>query len=115
MSVPKTIVQTHKDCESGFANRSTWIDKHPDFEYRFYQDEDCLDFFETCFPSLLSTYQKLPLPVQKADLFRYAYLYHFGGIYADVDTICYEAVPEYIDMTLDQISIGLEMTPLTNT
>jgi mannosyltransferase OCH1-like enzyme len=33
-------------------------------------------------------YGLLPLAVMKADLFRYCIIYHYGGIYADTDTIC---------------------------
>jgi alpha 1,6-mannosyltransferase len=33
-------------------------------------------------------YSVLPLPVMKADLWRYCVIYHYGGIYADADTIC---------------------------
>ena len=33
-------------------------------------------------------YQKLPIKVMKADLWRYCIIYEYGGIYADTDTIC---------------------------
>jgi len=34
-------------------------------------------------------YCKLPLAVMKADLWRYCILYKYGGIYADIDSICH--------------------------
>jgi mannosyltransferase OCH1-like enzyme len=37
---------------------------------------------------IYKAYCKLPLSVMKADLWRYCIIYHFGGIYADTDTIC---------------------------
>jgi mannosyltransferase OCH1-like enzyme len=33
-------------------------------------------------------YQKLPMAVMKADLWRYCVIYKNGGIYADTDTVC---------------------------
>lgn len=62
-------------------------------------------------PELLATYDKLVLPVQKADFFRYAVIYWYGGIYADVDTICHAPFSSYINMDEDQLVVGLEMTP----
>ena len=32
---------------------------------------------------------KLSLKVMKGDLWRYCVVYHYGGIYADADTICF--------------------------
>ena len=111
MGIPKLIVQTHKDENIGAKLRQTWIDKHPDYEYRFINDEGCLSFFEAHYPNLLETYHKLPMAVQKADLFRYAYIYHYGGTYADVDTICFAPLHTYIEMNKEQLVVGLEMTP----
>jgi mannosyltransferase OCH1-like enzyme len=37
---------------------------------------------------IYEAYLKCPLPVMKADLWRYCIIYENGGIYADADTIC---------------------------
>lgn len=111
MGILKLIVQTHKCSSIGAKFRQTWIDKHPDYEYRFVNDEGSLDFFEKHYPSLLETYNKLPMAVQKSDLFRYAYIYHYGGTYADVDTICFAPLHSYIEMDKEQLVVGLEMNP----
>jgi len=37
---------------------------------------------------IYDAYKKLPLGVMKADLWRYCIIYRYGGIYADIDTVC---------------------------
>ena len=41
---------------------------------------------EQYYHELFDTYQSLEEPVMKADMFRYLIVYHFGGLYADLDT-----------------------------
>lgn len=111
MTIPKRIIQTHRSQDIGAAQRESWRTHHPDFDYQFFDDAACLRFMEKHFPTLLATYCKLPLPVQQADLFRYAAIYHGGGVYADVDTVCLAPLPSYVDMDASRLVVGLEMTP----
>jgi mannosyltransferase OCH1-like enzyme len=39
------------------------------------------------FPEIKDAYDKLPLKVMKADLWRYCIIYKYGGIYHDADTV----------------------------
>jgi mannosyltransferase OCH1-like enzyme len=111
MPIPKIIVQTHRDPSIGQEHRQSWIDNHPDYDYRFFDNEACRQFFVESMPKLLAVYDKLPLPVQKADLFRYAYIFFYGGIYADVDTICKVPMESYVNLEADHMVVGVEMTP----
>lgn len=38
-------------------------------------------------PEIYSAYNRLPLGVMKADLWRYCIIYKYGSIYADIDTV----------------------------
>lgn len=62
------------------------------FNYFFYCDDKCEQFMQNIAPyinkDIYTAYCKLPISVMKADLWRYCIIYHFGGIYADSDTIC---------------------------
>lgn len=111
MPIPRCIIQTHRDPAITPELRQTWIDWHPDYHYRFFNDDDCRRFFIDHMPDLLSTYDKLPLPVQKSDLFRYAVIFNNGGIYTDVDTVCQAPLHSYINMDEEQLVAGVEMTP----
>lgn len=111
MAIPKIIVQTHRDPAIGVTERRTWQQMNPEFEYRFFNDAECLQFLQRFMPGLVSVFEKLPKAVQKADLFRYAYIYFNGGVYADVDTVCEAPLCSYIDFEQDSMVVGVEMTP----
>ena len=88
MPIVRRIVQTHQNESFAHSSRATWLAHHRLFDYQFFDDAASRAFIAGCFPALLQTYDKLPLAVQKADLFRYAAIFHGGGIYADTDTRC---------------------------
>lgn len=110
MSIPARIVQTHRHEQLAQASRDTWMAHNPEFEYCFYDDAACRELMATRCPNLLATYDRLPLPVQKADMFRYAAIYLDGGIYADTDTRCCAGFDSYASRELDALVVGIEMS-----
>jgi len=106
--IPKNIFQTHKSMN--YVNSKpklvnavkSWI-KHNsnNFKYYFFDDKMCNEFMKKYFSgNTYEAYQRLPLPVMKADLWRYCVIYKFGGIYADVDTICNTSPNLFINESL---------------
>jgi mannosyltransferase OCH1-like enzyme len=92
--IPKKIFQTHKNFNYMINKQKTkkshnsW-NQYKDFEYNFYTDEDCEQFIKNNFDeNTYKAYMKCPIPVMKADLWRYCIIYKYGGIYADADTVC---------------------------
>jgi len=93
------IFQTHKNINYILKNKQlsqsvySWAKfNNHSFNHHFYNDTQC-DLFMKNIASYINediynAYCKLPLAVMKADLWRYCIIYHFGGIYADTDTIC---------------------------
>ncbi len=67
------------------AFQKSWRDHHPDYEYRFWTDEDNRALVAEHFPDLLSLYDGYQLPINRADLVRYLVVCRYGGIYADLD------------------------------
>jgi inositol phosphorylceramide mannosyltransferase catalytic subunit len=65
------------------AYRDTWLEKHPDWEYRLWNLEN-LDFEPRC-ASLLGQAQHF---AQMADLLRMEIIHRYGGVYIDVDFEC---------------------------
>jgi len=61
------------------------IKTHPGWDYRFYDDNDCRLVVSNMMPELLEIYDRLPLDIQRVDLFRLIVVYLFGGVYADLD------------------------------
>jgi len=94
IGIPRIIHQTWKSRQipEGLGFPETWIEKNPGWKYCFWTDEDLLAFMREERPDLLPLYLSYPLPVQRADLARYAILEKFGGIYADIDTRCLASI-----------------------
>lgn len=58
---------------------------NPEFNYYFFDDNDCETFIEKNFPpNVLKSFQTLIPGAYKADLWRYCILYKLGGIYIDI-------------------------------
>ncbi len=98
--IPKIIWQTMK------ANRvpafmksyaDSWINLNPEYEYRFHDDNDIINFIKKDFPEYLDGYCKLKYGASKADLWRYLIIYKYGGIYADMDCKCITPLKEWIN------------------
>lgn len=91
-SIPLLIHQTYLSNEVPsrmYDSASSWIDKNPEFEYRFYDDEGCLQLINNHFDGrTAAAYRALPKGAFRADFWRYCCLYVYGGVYADIDTAC---------------------------
>ena len=109
MPIPARIVQTKRHEGLAQASRDSWMACHPDLEYCFYDDAACRHLRSTRCPDLLATYDRFPLAVQKADMFRYAAIYLDGGIYADTDTRCCASFDTYASRQLAALVVGIEM------
>jgi len=66
---------------------ATWKACFPDFHYILWTDDDNRNFLVKFYPWFLDVYDSYPA-ISKADSMRYFYLYHFGGIYTDLDNEC---------------------------
>ena len=109
-SIPKIIHQTWKsrDLPDNYKNYSnSWKDKHPDWEYCFYDDIDCENFVKEFFPQFLEIYNSMEKPVMKADMFRYLVVYKYGGVYADIDTLCLKSLNDLLDDS--QMIVGIDL------
>tara|TARA_B110000003_G_scaffold237720_1_gene242975 strand:- start:197 stop:868 length:672 start_codon:yes stop_codon:yes gene_type:complete len=88
MTIPKIIHQTYKNhnLPETYKMCQTEIKRlHPDFEYRFYTDEDMERLMKTEFPEYYDKFNELPRMIMKIDMFRYFLMYKYGGLYTDMD------------------------------
>ena len=93
--IPGQIFQTHKSVTYLLSKPNlakavaSWRKYIPAFRYHFFTDTMCDAFMKEHYSgTVYEAYQRLPLAVMKADLWRYCIVYKYGGIYADVDTVC---------------------------
>jgi len=76
---------------------STILTTSVDYPYRFFDDKDVLDFVRTHFSQLVvDAINNLVPGAYVADIFRYCYLYMYGGIYIDCKKIVYISFTDYI-------------------
>lgn len=86
--IPKIIHQTWKtnflpDC---YDRWSTHIkEMHPDWKYILWTDEDNRNFIKENYSWFLDIYDTYDKNIKKVDAVRYFLLYHYGGIYIDMD------------------------------
>eukprot|EP00658_Telonema_sp_P-2_P025954 TRINITY_DN20471_c0_g1_i3.p1 TRINITY_DN20471_c0_g1~~TRINITY_DN20471_c0_g1_i3.p1 ORF type:complete len:530 (+),score=112.19 TRINITY_DN20471_c0_g1_i3:56-1645(+) len=88
-TIPKIIHQTYKVREPlpGAWNSTpdAWQKMHPGWDYKFWTDVSMREFVEKEYSWFLPTYDAYQYPIQRADVIRYLAVYHYGGIYADLD------------------------------
>ncbi|CAF3899515.1 unnamed protein product, partial [Rotaria sp. Silwood1] len=74
---------------SWISARNSCIELHSNFEKHYYwTDLNSKEFLEKNYPWFLKTWNSYKTNVQKADSLRYFLLYHYGGIFLDMDLYC---------------------------
>ncbi|KAL2754115.1 glycosyltransferase family 32 protein [Sodiomyces alcalophilus JCM 7366] len=112
---PAYIWQTWKrnpqDAQFEFHDQEkSWTDQHPGFVHEVVTDDVAVDLLRLLYasvPQVLEAYAALPLPVLKADFFRYLILLARGGIYSDIDTYAIRSALEWVPERIPRSSIGL--------
>nr|WQM86774.1 glycosyltransferase [Marseillevirus cajuinensis] len=99
-STPKILHQTWKSKELPESCKElvkTWEDMYPDFEYKFYLDEDLRDAVKKYVPQHLALYDAMSKTIERVDFARYAILYGIGGVYADIDTLPLRRIDPWLE------------------
>lgn len=95
-SIPKNLFRTFKQDFNEKVKKS-WTDKHPDYNYYFFDDQQCMDFMKYNFSQeIYDTYLLLNIGAPRADLFRVCILYIYGGVYVDIDCECITRIDDLI-------------------
>lgn len=90
--IPKIIWQTHnylyEDLPKSLEKCSkTWVNLNPGWEYRYTNHLERDSFIKSNYPELYNFYLKSN-PITQADVWRMCVMYSFGGVYADMDSVC---------------------------
>lgn len=101
MSIPKIIHQTGPTNKNDwhplwFKCQESWIKNFPDYEYKFWNDEEIDLLVQTEYPEYWDVYQQFPAHIMKIDFVRFCFMDKFGGIYADLDYYCYKNFEEVL-------------------
>ncbi|KAF2673334.1 hypothetical protein BT63DRAFT_153661 [Microthyrium microscopicum] len=114
---PAYIWQTWKVSPSSGEFRSdfrepeaSWTILHPTFVHEVISDDVAPHLMQHLYasvPEVLEAYNALPLPVLKADFFRYLILLARGGIYSDIDTTALKSATEWVPSSVSRSSYGM--------
>ncbi len=107
--IPKIIHQTWKDTELPPALidfQQTWQVNHPDWVYLLWTDSDNRKFIQKHYSWFLRIYDAYPEHIMRVDAVRYFILYHYGGVYVDLDFQCVKSLVPLLDGK--QIVLGAE-------
>lgn len=104
MRIPKTLVQTARSYEALpdeiKRNIEDLKSRNPDWAYRFFDDEQMKSYLRSHLkPEEWELLQEVnpKYGVVLADVFRYVFIYHEGGVYLDVKSTARRALTEVID------------------
>lgn len=103
--IPKIIHQVWKtdDIPVVWQKPSESVRKmNPGYDVWLWTDAKALAFLETYYPDFVPTFLSYPYDIQRADSIRYFLIYHYGGIYIDMDIGCNKPV----DWILNSTSAG---------
>lgn len=89
---------------------ASWSEKHPGFVHEVITDvaaDHLIKYLFASVPEVAEAYAAMPVPVLKADFFRYLILLARGGIYSDIDTQALKSAVEWLPPKLDLSTVGM--------
>lgn len=99
--IPKIIHQTYKSYDTipkEWKNTPlSWQKLNPEYEYKFWSDNDIDNFVKNEFPQYYEKFKSLEYNIQRVDMVRYMWMYKYGGIYVDMDIECTRPISTLID------------------
>ena len=100
-SIPKRIAQTMETTlteEDRYRfSAKVWQDLNPEYQYFFFDALDCKKMIQDHFSAdVLKAYEMLIPGAFKCDLWRLCYLYLYGGVYVDCQTMPYKPLREIL-------------------
>ncbi|KAH8423464.1 glycosyltransferase family 32 protein [Aspergillus melleus] len=97
---------------------ASWTELHPGFVHEVIPDDTqrhLIKYLYGSVPDVFEAYDSMPLPVLKADFFRYLILLARGGIYSDIDTTALKPaldwLPSEFDLSTVGFVVGIEADP----
>ncbi|MEO6080231.1 MAG: glycosyltransferase [Steroidobacteraceae bacterium] len=98
--IPRLIFQTWKTRTQLPANYMHWSASfqqvHPEYRHVLWGDSENRAFITREFPWFLPFYDAYPREIFRADMVRPFFLFHYGGVYSDLDTECLRPLDEVL-------------------
>jgi mannosyltransferase OCH1-like enzyme len=81
----------------GFGSPQLCRAHNPSYEIRMWNATIAREFLSNEYAWFLPTYDNYKYPIQKVDALKYFALYHFGGVYMDLDVACRRSLDPLLD------------------
>ena len=85
-TIPERWKPTYQSCK----------ESHSDSTHMLWTNENIDNFIETEYTWFLPTYRSYPYQIQRVDSARYFILYHYGGMFIDLDIGCNMSMPDIL-------------------
>lgn len=108
-AIPKIIHQTWKEKKiptKYLSFQQSWHIHLPNWQYRLWTDEENRAFLAQYYDWFLPIYDKYEQPIMRVDAVRYFWMYHYGGLYVDLDFECLKSIEPLLKNK--KVVIGLE-------
>ena len=112
--IPKTVLQTWRSNSLPiiFQKIKEVNQNTTEFQFQLWHHEEGKynidEFIKKEYSDLYEIYAKTQFGVQKADMIRLILLYHYGGIYIDMDILCLKSMESLIDFESDNVYLAME-------
>lgn len=105
--IPSILWQTWKTQDipgSVKKQADSWKISNPQLQIKLMDDQQCSDFILEHFgKNVHEQYHQLPLPIMRADFWRLAIVYIYGGYYSDLDITCNQNISSFINLKVDAV------------
>jgi len=75
-------IHVFRDCQCITQQR---LEQFGGYEYRLWSEEECNQLIRDHYPEFKQLWEDFTQPIMRIDFIRYIILYHYGGIYLDLD------------------------------
>lgn len=99
--------KTHEVPKKLTGCQDTFRRFHPQWEYMLWTDEDLRTLIAEHYEWFLPYYDGYPHHIQRVDAARYFIMFHYGGVYADLDMQCMNPLDRLVE-TIGGVLLGHE-------
>lgn len=101
-TVPKILHKTTKvlredNIQVSFYNECEEMYLNDGWEVKLWYDDDIDSFVEQNYPQYFKQFKEITPHIKQVDAIRYLLMYHYGGLYLDMDDECIRPASEFVD------------------
>lgn len=83
--------------------QKTWLKYFPNAKYILWNEKMGDELMYTKYNKYYDAYKNIKYPIMKIDILRYCILYHYGGMYIDMDYKCLDNFDDYLNKHINKI------------